>query len=64
MVLVKKWLRLVMNKKIALLLLREPKTEEELNKQLNIPHDKLTVELKGMIKLGLISKKGILQNTN
>jgi hypothetical protein len=45
-------------KKIALLLLREPKTEEELNKQLNIPHDKLTVELKGMIKLGLISKEG------
>ncbi|HNV01663.1 MAG TPA: hypothetical protein PKK60_04530 [archaeon] len=45
-------------KKIALLLLNEPKTEEELNKQLNIPYDKLTVELKNMLKLGLISKEG------
>jgi len=45
-------------KKIALLLLNEPKTEEALNKQLNIPYDKLTVELKAMLKLGLISKEG------
>lgn len=45
-------------KKIALLLLNEPKTEEALNKQLNIPYDKLTVELKNMLKLGLISKEG------
>lgn len=45
-------------KKIALLLLNEPKTEEALNKQLNIPYDKLTVELKNMLKLNLISKEG------
>jgi hypothetical protein len=45
-------------KKIALLLLNEPKTDEELNKQLNIPYDKLAVELKNMLKLGLISKDG------
>lgn len=45
-------------KKIALLLLNEPKTEEALNKQLNIPYDKLTVELKNMLKLGLIIKEG------
>jgi hypothetical protein len=45
-------------KKIALLLLNEPKTEEELNKQLNIPYDKLTQELKTMLKLGLIQKQG------
>ncbi len=45
-------------KKIALLLLNEPKTEENLNKQLNIPYDKLTLELKNMLKLGLILKEG------
>ncbi|MFA6064674.1 MAG: hypothetical protein WCW44_00255 [archaeon] len=45
-------------KKIALLLLSEPKTEEELHKQLNIPHDKLNVELKDMLKLGLVLKDG------
>ncbi|MDD4251045.1 MAG: hypothetical protein PHX27_02530 [Candidatus ainarchaeum sp.] len=45
-------------KKIALLLLNEPKTEEELNKQLNIPYDRLTSELKEMLKLGLIKKQG------
>jgi hypothetical protein len=45
-------------KKIALLLLNEPKTEEELNKQLNIPYDKLTQELKMMLKLNLIVKEG------
>jgi hypothetical protein len=45
-------------KKIALLLLNEPKTEEELNKQLNIPYDKLTHELKTMLKLNLIQKEG------
>ena len=39
-------------KKIALLLLSEPKTEEELNKQLNIPYDKLGIELKQMLNLG------------
>ncbi|MDD3084200.1 MAG: hypothetical protein PHP82_04205, partial [Candidatus ainarchaeum sp.] len=45
-------------KKIALLLLNEPKTEEELNKQLNIPYDRLTQELKIMLKLNLIKKQG------
>jgi len=45
-------------KKIALLLLNEPKTEEELNRQLNIPYDKLTLELKNMLKLGVITKDG------
>jgi hypothetical protein len=45
-------------KKIAVLLLNEPKTEEELNKQLNIPYDKLTFELKTMLKLNLIVKEG------
>jgi hypothetical protein len=45
-------------KKIALLLLNEPKTEEELNKQLNIPYGKLTQELKHMLKLNLIAKEG------
>ncbi len=45
-------------KKIALLLLSEPKTEEELNKQLNIPYDKLSVELKEMLKLKLVYKEG------
>lgn len=45
-------------KKIALILLNEPKTEEELNKQLNIPYDKLTQELKEMLKLKVITKEG------
>ena len=45
-------------KKIALLLLSEPKTEEELHKQLNIPYDKLELELKEMLKLGLLLKEG------
>lgn len=45
-------------KKIALLLLSEPKTEEELHKQLNMPYDRLGIDLKEMIKLGLILKDG------
>ena len=45
-------------KKIALVLLNEPKTEEELNKQLNIPYDKLTKELKEMLNLKVIYKEG------
>jgi hypothetical protein len=45
-------------KKIALLLLSESKTEEELHKQLNLPYDKLSVELKEMLKLGLVLKEG------
>ena len=45
-------------KKIALLLLNEPKTEEELNKQLNIPYDKLVNELKKMLNLGVLLKEG------
>jgi len=45
-------------KKIALLLLSEPKTEEDLQKQLNLPYDKLILELKSMLKLGLLTKEG------
>ncbi len=45
-------------KKIALLLLSEPKTEEELHKQLNLPYDRLSVDLKEMLKLGLVLKEG------
>ena len=43
-------------KRIAMLLMNEPKTEEELNKQLNMPFDKLTSELKHMLKLKVIWK--------
>jgi len=45
-------------KKIAILLLNEPKTEEQLNKQLNIPFDKLMMELKAMVKLNVVTKEG------
>lgn len=45
-------------KRIALLLLNSPKTEEELNKQLNLPHDVLVQELKEMLKMKVISKEG------
>jgi len=45
-------------KKIAILLLNEPKTEEQLNKQLNIPFDKLMMELKAMVKLDVVTKEG------
>jgi hypothetical protein len=45
-------------KKIAILLLNEPKTEEQINKQLNIPFDKLMLELKAMVKIGVITKDG------
>jgi len=45
-------------KRIALILLHSSKTAEELNKQLDIPYDKLTKELKAMLKVGVIEKKG------
>jgi len=45
-------------KKIAILLLNEPKTEEQINKQLNIPFDKLMLELKAMVKLEVVTKNG------
>ncbi len=45
-------------KRIALLLLHEPKTAEELNKQLSIPYHKLMDELKGMLKMDVIEKEG------
>ncbi|MAG22208.1 MAG: hypothetical protein CL943_02800 [Candidatus Diapherotrites archaeon] len=45
-------------KRIALLLLHEPKTAEELNKQLSIPYNKLMEELKAMLKLDVIGKEG------
>lgn len=45
-------------KKIAVLLMHSPKTVEELNNQLNIPYNDLTEQLKGMLKLDVISKSG------
>lgn len=45
-------------KRIALLLIHGPKTAEDLNGQLNIPFNKLTDELKTMIKIGVIGKQG------
>ncbi len=45
-------------KRIALLLIHGPKTPEDLNSQLNIPFNKLTDELKAMMKLGVIEKQG------
>ncbi|MFH1587317.1 MAG: hypothetical protein ABID38_05650 [Candidatus Diapherotrites archaeon] len=45
-------------KKIALVLLHEPKTIEELNKQLNIPYDKIQKEIKDMLKLKVITQGG------
>jgi hypothetical protein len=47
-----------LQKRIALLLMHEPKTAEDLNKQLNIQYSQLMEELKGMLKLDLISKEG------
>ena len=43
-------------KKIALLLMHNPKTAEELNKQLNIPYSKLMEEMKGMLKMKVVEK--------
>ena len=45
-------------KRIAILLLHDPKTAEELNKQLGIPYTKLMAELKSMLKLEVITKEG------
>ncbi|MDD5148096.1 MAG: hypothetical protein PHH08_01380 [Candidatus ainarchaeum sp.] len=45
-------------KKIAMLLLHEAKTIEDLNKQLNLPYNKLSEEIKGMLKLGVITRDG------
>lgn len=45
-------------KRIAILLLHEPKTAEELNKQLGIPYNKLMAELKSMLKLEVITREG------
>ena len=45
-------------KRIALLLLHEPKTAEELNKQLDIPYDKLVQELRQLLKLNVVDKNG------
>jgi len=45
-------------KRIALLLLHEAKTAEDLNKQLSIPYNKLVDELKAMLKLGVIEREG------
>ncbi|MEW6294871.1 MAG: hypothetical protein AB1467_01075 [Candidatus Diapherotrites archaeon] len=45
-------------KRIALLLMHEPKTVEELSNQLNIPYDELMEELKPMLKLELVEKEG------
>ena len=45
-------------KRIAMLLWHEPKTIEELNKQLNLPYNKLSEELKEMLKKEVITKEG------
>jgi len=45
-------------KRIAVLLMHEPKTVEELNKQLAIPYDKLESELRDMLKKEVVSKSG------
>ncbi len=45
-------------KRIALLLMHEPKTIEQLNQQLAIPYDQLMEEIKGMLKLGVVVKDG------
>ncbi|MDD5163348.1 MAG: hypothetical protein PHD95_04025 [Candidatus ainarchaeum sp.] len=45
-------------KKIAMLLLHDAKTIEDLNKQLNLPYNKLSEEVKEMLKLGVITKEG------
>ena len=45
-------------KRIALLLMHEPKTIEQLNQQLTIPYDELTNQLKEMLKLGVVVKEG------
>jgi len=44
-------------KKIAVLLLHESKTAEDLRQQLNIPYDKLMNELRAMLKLEVIAKE-------
>ena len=45
-------------KRIAMLLMHSSKTAEELNKQLDIPYDKLMQELRDMLKLDVISREG------
>ena len=45
-------------KRIALLLMHEPKTIEQLNQQLNIPYDELTHQVKEMLQLGVVVKEG------
>ena len=45
-------------KRIALLLLHEPKTIEEINKQLEIPYDKLSQQMKEMLKLDVVERNG------
>ncbi|MBS3062415.1 MAG: hypothetical protein J4203_00955 [Candidatus Diapherotrites archaeon] len=45
-------------KRIALLLLHEPKTIEQLNQQLDIPYDALTRQLREMLQLGVVVKEG------
>jgi hypothetical protein len=45
-------------KRIAMVLMNEPKTEDELNAQLNMPYDKLTNELKTMLQLKVIIREG------
>lgn len=45
-------------KRVALILMHGPKTAEELNKQLNIPFNKMAEELRLMIKHGVLEKEG------
>ncbi|MDD4983371.1 MAG: helix-turn-helix domain-containing protein [Candidatus ainarchaeum sp.] len=46
-----------MQRKIAVLLLTEPKTAEDINKQLDIGYAQVTKELNNMLKQGLIKKQ-------
>ncbi len=48
-------------KRIASSLFASPKTVDELNRQLNIPFDKLNGQLKHMLKLGLVKVEGYPQ---
>ncbi|MFH1751875.1 MAG: hypothetical protein ABH821_02975 [archaeon] len=45
-------------KRIALLLLYEAKTVEQLQKQLNLSYDEVMTELKGLLKLKVVEKEG------
>jgi hypothetical protein len=45
-------------KMIAMVLMHGPRTVEELNKQLNIPFNKMMDEIRGMLQAGVLEKDG------